>query len=160
MKLLARFAFGALAVVLAPLGTGAAQSATTIVVTKAWARATPAKADVGVVYATITNNGDTAERLENLSTPVASTAMAHETTMKNGIMRMAPISGGLVIPAHATVVLKPMHKHIMLQGLKTPLKAGHSFPLEMTFHHAGTIKVSVAVGTLGAMQAPTPATAK
>ena len=159
MNLLAKCALGALAITLTNLGTASARSAPTLAIS-AWARATPAKADVGVVYATITNNSAIAERLEGLSTPVASMTMVHKTTMKNGIMHMGAMANGLVIPAHATVVLKPLHKHIMLEGLKAPLKAGSSFPLEMTFSHAGKIEVTVAIGTMGAMQAPTVAAAK
>ncbi|MBV1707332.1 MAG: copper chaperone PCu(A)C [Hyphomicrobiales bacterium] len=154
MNMSARAAMAAIAVMLGLLDAAAAPPATTIAVIKAWARATPPKADVGVVYMTITNQGTTADRLESLSSPVAGSAMAHQTTMKNGVMAMTAISGGLVIPPHASVVLKPFHKHIMLEGLKTPLQAGSSFPLNMTFRHAGKIVVTVSVTGMGAMQAP------
>ena len=41
--------------------------------------------------------------------------------------------------------------HLMLMGLKQPLKLGDQVPVTLTFEHAGAVTVSVPVGTAGAM---------
>jgi copper(I)-binding protein len=47
-------------------------------------------------------------------------------------------------------VLKPGGLHVMLIGLKAPLKQGETFPLTLTFAKAGTTTVDVAVQAAGA----------
>jgi copper(I)-binding protein len=48
----------------------------------------------------------------------------------------------------------------MLLHLKQPLKAGQTFPLNLTFKEAGTINVNVLIGTVGAMDDPAAAASK
>jgi copper(I)-binding protein len=47
-------------------------------------------------------------------------------------------------------VLNPGGLHIMLIGLKAPLKQGETFPLTLTFAKAGTTTVEVVVQGPGA----------
>ena len=49
------------------------------------------------------------------------------------------------------MTLKPGAVHVMLQGLKEPLRAGQSFPLTLDFAKAGKREVMVAVEKAGAM---------
>jgi copper(I)-binding protein len=124
-----------------------------IVVENAWARATPPMAKTGVVYLTIVDHGP-ADKLVAVATPVAGMAHLHETTMNGDVMQMRPVDG-LNVSAKATVTLAPGGLHVMLMELKKPLKQGDSFPLALTFQHAGTLNVTVAVqgmGAAGAMQ--------
>jgi copper(I)-binding protein len=62
------------------------------------------------------------------------------------------------LPAGKTVELKPGGLHIMLVGLKAPLKAGDRFPMKLTFAKAGEVTVDVMVQAAGpdAMQHPMP----
>ena len=127
-------------------GAASAQSGQ-LDVDHAWARATPGKSDVGAAYVTI--RSPTADRLIAASTPVAKEAQLHTMTMTGMVMKMRPISG-VDIPADKPVTLAPGGMHIMLIGLKSPLKAGQSFPLTLTFAKAGTRTVTVAVEKVGA----------
>jgi copper(I)-binding protein len=61
-------------------------------------------------------------------------------------MRAVP---SVSIPAGKTVTFAPGGYHIMLTGLKQPLIAGQSFPLTVTFAHAGPVTVEVKVQALG-----------
>jgi periplasmic copper chaperone A len=70
-------------------------------------------------------------------------------TMTGMVMKMRPISG-VDIPAHKPVMLAPGGMHIMLIGLKSPLKAGQSFPLTLTFAKAGERTIDVAVEPVAA----------
>jgi hypothetical protein len=122
----------------------------------AWAGATPGKAENGVAYVTITS--PTADRLVSASTPVAKKAELHTMSMQGMVMKMRPIAG-LDIPAGQPVSLKPGGEHIMLMGLKQPLREGESFPLTLDFEKAGPRTVTVAVEKVGA-KGPGPAAAQ
>ena len=116
-------------------------------VNHAWARATPGKSSIGAAYLTIQSPAP--DRLVAASTPVAKEAQLHTMTMTGMVMKMRPISN-VDIPADKPVTLAPGGMHIMLMGLKQPLKAGQSFPLTLTFAKAGTRTVDVAVEPVGA----------
>jgi periplasmic copper chaperone A len=116
-----------------------------------WARATPGMAQTGAVYLTI--RSPTADRLVAASTPVAKAAQFHESEMAGMVMKMRPLAA-VAIPAGRPVAFKPGGMHIMLVGLKAPLRAGASFPLTLSFAKAGQETVTVAVGKVGAMGPP------
>ncbi len=68
----------------------------------------------------------------------------------NGVMQMRQLANGLPIPAGGSVALKPGGYHVMLIGLKKPLKAGDTFPLMLTFEKAGNISITVSVQAMDA----------
>ena len=127
-----------------------------IAVSNVWARATPGSAKTGVVYLTIANAGAQDDQLTGASTPVAESAEVHSSMDDGGVMKMAEMTS-LVVPAHGTVELKPSATHLMLVNLKQPLTEGTTFPLELTFEHAGKVDVEVLVGKVGAMTDPAAA---
>jgi periplasmic copper chaperone A len=123
----------------------------TIVVEHPWARATPAGAKTGAVYMTLINHDSTSDRLLSATTPVADKVQLHSASEDNGISRMREIRTFEVAPG-AGVSFNPGGMHIMVVGLKQPLKEGQSFPLTLTFEKAGKEDVSVPVARVGAMQ--------
>lgn len=124
-----------------------------IEVTQVWDRATPGNVKTGAIYLTITNKGTTPDTLEGqASSPVAAQADVHEMKMVNNVMEMRPVPS-LTIPPGQSVVFEPSGYHVMLTGLKAPLKEGQSVPLTLTFAHAGTQHVTAAVAKVGAMHA-------
>ena len=120
--------------------------AQSITISDAWARETPTATAPGVVYLTITDTG-APDRLTGVTTPVTTSASLHESKTVNGIMQMRPVSGLPVAP-NQPAHLQPDGYHIMLEGLKKKLSAGDSFPLTLTFEHAGPITTTVAVRSL------------
>lgn len=58
-----------------------------------------------------------------------------------------------MLEAGATVKLQPGGLHIMLMGLKPPLKEGDRVPLTLRFDQAGEVKVELHVDKVGAMPA-------
>jgi hypothetical protein len=126
-----------------------------LAVDNAWARATPGKSTTGAAYVTI--RSPTSDRLVAASTPVADKAELHTMSMSGMVMKMRPVSG-VDIPAGQPVTLAPGGLHIMLMGLKKPLKAGQSFPLTLIFDKAGKRTVDVAVEKVGAT-GPAPGSA-
>jgi len=112
-----------------------------------WARATAAGMSTGATYLTMTNKGPP-DRLVGVTAPIAASAELHETTRENGVMKMRPVEG-LTLATDQPVTLAPGGYHVMLMGLKHPLKAGEDFPLTLSFEHAQPITVTVKVEALG-----------
>jgi copper(I)-binding protein len=129
----------ALALVLSLGGETHAQTsaASTIVVDQPWARATPGGARTGAAYMKVVNNGPSADRLLGATTPVAEKVQFHEETEENGVSRMREVKSVELDP-EAKVAFKPGEMHIMLVGLKQPLKEGQRFALTLLFEKAGT----------------------
>jgi copper(I)-binding protein len=126
----------------------------TLEISQPWARATATTAPTGGGYLTITNKGTTPDRLVSASSPAADRVQIHEMKMDGNIMRMREVEHGLEIPPGATVRLAPGGLHLMMMGLKGPLKQGTHVPLTLTFEKAGRIEVELAVGGMGAAQPP------
>ena len=68
-------------------------------------------------------------------------------SMDNGIMKMRAVPR-VQIAAHARLPLEAGGYHVMLVGLRAPLKAGDRFPVLLTFDTLGTKEVSVVVEPL------------
>jgi len=113
-----------------------------------WARATPGHAENGAAYLTIVS--PTADRLIAASSPVAKKVELHTMSMEGGVMKMRPLAA-IDIPAGQPITLSPGGMHIMLLGLTQPLHEGQSFPLTLSFDHAGPRQVTVAIEKAGAM---------
>jgi copper(I)-binding protein len=128
-----------------------------IEVQQAWARATPGALKSGAAYFTIANHGAEPDRLLSVSSPVAESATLHEEKMEDGMMKMRPLTSVTIAPGKS-FALKPGGDHLMLDGLKQPLKEGDHFPLILTFEKAGSQQVEVAVGKAAAMGPPGGAT--
>ena len=113
-----------------------------------WARATVAAN--GGAYLAIENGGAQPDRLLRAASPVAATVELHTHIMDGGIMRMRAVEA-IDVPAGGKVELKPGGLHIMLMGLKQPLKEGERVKLTLEFEKAGAIEVELAVDKPGAM---------
>jgi copper(I)-binding protein len=139
------------AAVLAVLaGSAGAQQSSTMEVQHAWARASAGT--TGAAYFIVTNKGSAPDRLVAAATPVAGEAELHESKSVFGIMQMRPL-GPLDIAPGQSAELKPGANHVMLMGLKQPLKEGDSFPLTLSFEKAGDVEVTVKVERASAMGA-------
>ncbi len=99
----------------------------------------------GAIYLGIENEGKEADRLLSASSPAAAGVAIHRMSMTDNIMRMREIDN-LALPAGGKVVIDAESGlHLMLTGLKQPLKAGDKVPLSLRFERAGTIEVRVHV---------------
>ncbi len=120
-------------------------------ITNLWARATPPKAPTGAGYLTITNHGGEADTLTAVSTPAAETSELHIMKVKNGIMSMHQVEGGIKIPVGKTVTLAPGGYHLMFITLKGPLKDGGKLPVTLTFAKAGKVDTFLHIMPVGSM---------
>ena len=117
-----------------------------IEVSAPWARPSVGAAKTGAAYMILENRGPAADRLLSATAAVAETVEIHTVVKDGDVMRMRPVAA-IEIAAGETQKLQPGGFHIMLIGLKGPLKAGEHFPLELTFEKAGRRRVDVAIGT-------------
>ena len=109
-----------------------------------WARALPPVAKNGAVYLEIRNTGTAPDRLVAISTPAAESAELHRTQVDGGTARMGELAA-LEIKPGDSALLHPGGLHIMLNGLKLPLKAGTEFPLTLRFEKAGLVELEIRV---------------
>ena len=118
------------------------------------AKARPtAPGGTGVVYMLVMNHGAADDDLTGLSTPIADKAEMHRTTDMNGVSHMEAVAD-LPLKANGAVDFGPGGLHVMLMGLKQPLKIGDSFPLTLTFAKAGQVTVTVSVQQIKAKAKP------
>lgn len=115
-----------------------------IAVRDAWARPTITAAQPGAIYLRIVNSGDAADRLQSVASG-SGRASLHNSVVENRVVRMRPVTGGLVVAGGSTLELKPHAMHIMIEGLREPLKSGARLPLTLRFEKAGDRKVEVQV---------------
>ncbi|MCH8686782.1 copper chaperone PCu(A)C [Pedomonas mirosovicensis] len=144
----------ALSTLAAPLAVAHEFKAGTLSIKHPWSRETAPRAKTGAGYLTIINTGGQADRFLGGTTPAAEKLEIHAVSMDNGIMRMRPQPNGVEVPANGKLELKPGSYHLMLVGLKAPLKAGESIPATLEFAKAGKVEVSFKVETLAYQPAP------
>jgi copper(I)-binding protein len=140
----------ALAIAIACPATAADVTAGDLKISAPWARATPKGASVGGGYLSITNSGDSSDRLIGGSTDVSKGFKIHSTQMDNGVMKMRPVTDGVEIRPGQTIELKPGGYHVMFVGLKHGLKQGDHFGATLQFEKAGKVDVDFTVERIGA----------
>ena len=93
----------------------------------------------------IKNSGKVADQLVSVRTTIANKAEIHEMKMDGDVMKMRAISGIDIPPGAEVSVAKGNAKgfHLMLLGLKKPLKDGDKFAMWLTFKNAGEVQVEV-----------------
>ncbi|WP_300974148.1 copper chaperone PCu(A)C [Sphingomonas sp. LHG3406-1] len=106
-----------------------------------WARA---GATSSAAYVSVHNGGRGADRLIAASSPAAARVSIHDSRNVGGVMRMRA-AGPLAVAPNGMITMKPGGLHVMLMGLKAPLKVGARLPLTLRFEKAGAVKVSLPV---------------
>jgi periplasmic copper chaperone A len=140
----------ALATALLVIGVGAASAQTVkagnIEVIGPWAPATTeSELTNSAAYMALTDQGTAPDELISASSPVAKKVELHVFDVENGVYGMHRVDVIQVSPGAAATVLRPGGAHVMLEGLKKPLKVGESFPLSLSFKNAGELRLQVEV---------------
>jgi len=120
-----------------------------VVVTSAWARATPPGVSVAAAYVSLRNDGAADDRLISAASPAAESVTLHNTAEENGAATMRPLADAM-IPAGGVLEMEPGGPHLMLMDLSAPIKEGTSLPVTLVFERAGTVTVPVEVAPIGA----------
>ena len=124
-----------------------------IVIDHPYATPSLAGSQTGSVYIkALRNRGDSAERLLGASSPAASRVSLHAMQMDGEVMRMREVVA-IELPAKSEVRMghapdrTASSHHLMLEGLKAPLKDGDRFDLTLRFEKAGERTVQIWVQT-------------
>ena len=125
--------------------TASPSQAPGLTVTGAWVRAEEDVAQMTAAYLVIANAGPADDALVSVSSPGAMSVGMHETTMDaSGMMGMHPVDR-IPVPAGGSVTLAPGGYHLMIMGLKAPLKVGDHLELDLVFDHGGSVVVQAEV---------------
>jgi periplasmic copper chaperone A len=120
-----------------------------LVVDTPWARATPAGVQVGAGYLKVTNTGSEPDRLIGGSLADAASVEMHETQMTGDVAKMRRVDKGVEIKPGQSVEFAPGGYHLMLMGLKQPLKNGDVVQGTLVFERAGTLTLEYHVRPAG-----------
>lgn len=83
-------------------------------------------------YMTLVNRSDEDLVLTGAATPAAESVMLHNTVRRDGQMAMEHVMA-VTVPARGSVALKSGGLHLMLMGLKSPLREGQNVRLTLQF---------------------------
>ena len=103
-------------------------------------RASLGDTPTAAAYLTLRNSGGAADKLVGAECDCAAMVMAHETGTAGGVARMAH-EPAVTAPARGTVVFQPGGRHLMLTGLKAPIRAGDKVTITLRFETSGAIPV-------------------
>lgn len=121
-----------------------------------WAPATPPGARTAAVYFEgIQNTGRQADLLLGGRCNACESIEIHEMIMEGSVMRMRALTQ-IELPPGQTVRWgrnSPRGLHLMLIGLKSPLKEGETLPLTLKFKQAGEVEAKVTVRSARAQAA-------
>jgi copper(I)-binding protein len=98
---------------------------------------------------TIDNHGAAPDRLMAARAEAADHVEIHQMAEKDGVATMRMVEGGVEVPANGKLAFSPGGYHLMMMGLKQPLKQGERAKGTLTFEKAGSVKVEFAVGGMG-----------
>lgn len=98
---------------------------------QAWIREVPPQSTVAAAFVELKNTGRRAEHVVAMSSPLAARVEWHDMRHENGRMEMSQRLKP-ELPAGSRITLAPMGSHLMLLGLKQPLRVGMSVPLTLT----------------------------
>jgi copper(I)-binding protein len=120
-----------------------------------WIRATAPGQDQAGADLSITSKQSAT--LIGASSPACKVVQLHTMTMEGGMMRMREVKS-IELPAGKQVNLRESGYHLMLIGLKAPLKEGETVPFTLSIrlgkHDVVKIKASAEVTSLTSTEAP------
>jgi copper(I)-binding protein len=127
-----------------------------LVITQGWIRTTPGRVRVGDAYLTIENKGTAPDRLTGASADFADKVQLREMAVNGEAMSMRPVENGVVIEPGKTLKLAPGDLHLMLLGLKWPLRQGEKVAITLEFEKGQQVGVPLEVGGVGAQGPSNP----
>lgn len=115
-----------------------------IAIRDGWVQEGPPSQKITAAYMVIENHGKADVELKGASTSSADVIELHKMELVDGLMKMRRVDS-INIPAGGKVELKPGGYHLMVIGLKQPLKEGDMVSISLEFSNdlRQTIKIPV-----------------
>ncbi len=131
---------------LATVSIAQTQSSLEIKISEPIAAPTRAGQPNAAAFLEIKNQGKSADRLIGFTPPaeIAERGELHVMKHEGGVMMMREVKG-FDLAVNATLKLSPGGNHLMLIGIKKPLKEGDQFTGVLRFEKAGEVKVQFKV---------------
>ncbi|WP_221795299.1 copper chaperone PCu(A)C [Aquisediminimonas sediminicola] len=117
-------------------------------VTDAWVRLAAVEGNPAGGYFTL-HGGATDNRLLDVTSPKVASIELHESRMQNGMMEMAHLDKGVVVPANATLSFAPGTMHAMMFGIAPEVKPGSKILLTFRFANGDPVNVEALVKAPG-----------
>lgn len=130
----------ALAVAALGLATGAAARPAALAIRDPLIRPTAPGQPVTAAYMTLFNPTARPLRLTGVTCACAASVAPHESREAGGLMQMRPM-GAVVIQPRGRVIFAPGGLHLMVMGLRRPVKAGEVVPMRLSFEGLSPITV-------------------
>ncbi|MCL6415183.1 copper chaperone PCu(A)C [Aestuariirhabdus sp. Z084] len=118
-----------------------------LMISDGWVRAVPPEAPNSAAYMKIANHKDAAVTLVAANSSVAKMVQIHLSKKEGGMMKMEHQKEGVAVPAGGTLELKPGSYHVMLMGLKQPLKEGDQVKVVLKFSDGSEKELMLPVAT-------------
>jgi copper(I)-binding protein len=119
-----------------------------VVIEKPFVRSTAPGQQVTGAFMRLKNETPEDIDLVGVSSAVSGATEIHETSMRDGVMRMHHV-GSITVPANGMVELKPGGLHVMLVGLKQTLDDGDFVSIELKFSDGSSQAIEVPVMKAG-----------
>ena len=113
----------------------------------------------GAAFMLLENHRKVDCTLSGVASDVAERVELHSNSEVDGVMKMAPIKGGLTIPAESDVPLERGGNHVMMMGLKSPLEDGQTIRMTLDFGECGVEEIEIPVDNQRAGDAAAPGAA-
>ncbi len=131
-----------------PVQAGGAADAVRVV--DPYVRQPPPGAMATAAFMVLKNTGTADTRLVRVANPASATTEMHTHLNDGGVMRMRQVPD-IAVKAGGEAVLQPGGLHVMMIELKSPLKAGDSVPLTLTYADGSSKVIDAPVRAPGAM---------
>lgn len=112
----------------------------------AYTRATVPGQKVAGGFMKISSIGN-ADQLIGGTSPIADEVQLHTMSMDGNVMKMRQVNA-IEVPSNSSVELKPGGLHLMFIGIKSPLVAGATVPVNLKFAKAGEVEIRLPVNAM------------
>jgi len=129
----------------APTGAGAAPGPADIKIEGVEANFSSMKPDMGTIFMTIRNDGNTEDALLSVAVDLAGVTAELHDVKNNSMVKVDKI----IIPAKSDVMLKRGAMHIMLFNLPVTAKEGQEFTALLKFEKTGEKRIKVKFAGMG-----------
>lgn len=116
----------------------------TVVASTAWIREVPPVSATAAVFVDLDNQGPSAVTVTELSSPLAERVEWHDLHTHDGLLHMQAQADAVLAPG-AVRQLQPGGSHLMLVGLRRPLRVGDVVPVSLVLSTRQVVSLNAVV---------------
>ena len=125
--------------------------ASTLKITNPYVRLMPPTSPTTGAFMVIENTSAKEVKLIKAESDICNLVELHTHKMEDGVMKMREVKN-MPIPAKGKTTLKPGSLHVMLIGLKNPLKLNQKVAIKLTFDNGEKVDVQAVVQKIKPMK--------